>query len=350
MYYNQDESFSYKYVLLLNVKRIKSRNFNIKFLKKEIPLSTVISKNVTKRIFASNRITKKVDLSWEDNSKILNEDQLFDSYIFPDIYYFNETKPYLNTFNAIYRLLWHKYANKTGKYSDIIHYFNLSFNINEVTELNIAISLNDRYTYPMIVTLTSLFETSSKLTKFVIYCVVPNDFLEENKKKILSLLDIYPNKGKIHFILVYNFFPGRVFQYPPSNYYKLFYDKFLPKHVDKVIYLECDMIFLEDISLFNDLDINNKTYLGFGRPADVGVDDFIMAPHIINLKLIRTTNLTNQYKQFINENFIKYKKTWIDEKAINILNKGRKDRIPNDILHPIGPSLKIILNLILIKE
>ena len=60
----------------------------------------------------------------------------------------------------------------------------------------------------------------------------------------------------------------------------------------------------------------------------IGINEFIIAPHIINLKLIRTTNLTDIYTKFITENFDIYKNNYIDEIAINIFNQGRIGRIP----------------------
>ena len=78
-------------------------------------------------------------------------------------------------------------------------------------ELKIAIIINDRYIYQAIVASTFLFETSSELIKFEIYFVVPDDFSEVNKKKILPLIDLYPNKGEIHFILISNFSPQILF-------------------------------------------------------------------------------------------------------------------------------------------
>ena len=317
---------SFKYVLLMNLQKIRNENCFQNCLKTKIDLSFSDENKIEiEKKLVANRIFKKIDASWVNNSKIYNYSELFNTYEFPNIYYFNETQPYLNNFNSIYKNIWHIYANKTGKYNDIIHHFNLSFNINKKTELNIAISINDGYTYQAIVTLTSLFETSSELTKFNIYFVVPNDFSEINKKKILSLLNLYPNKGKIHFILVSNFFPRKVFRSPHPNYYKLYYDKLLPENLEKIIYLEADMIYLEDIRILNDLDINNKTYLGLGTGSYIGTDEFVIAPHIINLKLIRTTNLTNLYSRFLDEN---YRLIYVDERSINTFNQGRLGRIP----------------------
>ena len=327
-YFIGPNSLSFKYVLLINLQKIRKENCTQKCLKMQRDISLSEKGRKMKKKFAANRIFKKFDISWKYNSKIYNQEELFSTYQFPNIYYFNETQPYLNNFNSIYKNTWHIYANKTGKYNDIIQHFNLSFNINEITELNIAISFDDGYTYPTIITLASLFETSSELTKFNVYCSVPNNYPETNKKKILSLLNIYPNKGKIHFIRVPDLFPGKVFQFPKSNYYKLYYDKLLPKNIEKIIYLEADMIYLEDIRLFNDLDINNKSYLGLGTPSYIGTSEFIIAPHIINLKLIRNTNLTDLYTKFINENLDKYKFSYIDERSINLFNQGRLGRIP----------------------
>ena len=70
------------------------------------------------------------------------------------------------------------------------------FNVNVCakTEIPIAMCLDNKYTLPTIVAMTSMLENVKEGTEYKYYLLVPGDFTDENKQKILSLKEKYKSK------------------------------------------------------------------------------------------------------------------------------------------------------------
>ena len=95
------DNLLFKYVLLINLRKIQKDNCIQNYIKMKICLSLSNKRIGIRKKFAANRIFKKVDVSWEKNEKIYSYDELFNTYDFPNIIYFNETQPYLTLIQSI---------------------------------------------------------------------------------------------------------------------------------------------------------------------------------------------------------------------------------------------------------
>lgn len=131
--------------------------------------------------------------------------------------------------------------------------FNLEFNYkNSEIKIPIAMALDDGYTYPTIVAITSMMENSYKKTKYDYYLMIPPNFSNQNKRKIKSLEEKY-NRCSIKFINMTNNFifknantSSKFNQLTTPCYYRLVLSDLLP-HIEKIIYLDGDTLSFVDL-------------------------------------------------------------------------------------------------------
>ena len=112
----------------------------------------------------------------------------------------------------------------------------------------IAMALDDGYTYPTIVAMTSILENASKETKYDFYIMHPGEFSEENKGKLKSLSKKYRNKCSVNLINMENKYKnandkGHI---TTPTYYRLSLSELLPD-LDKIIWLDGDTITYTDL-------------------------------------------------------------------------------------------------------
>lgn len=127
--------------------------------------------------------------------------------------------------------------------------------------INIAIASDNNYTYPLIVTMTSILESKNRNTKIDFYIMLSGDFKDENKAKIMSLKNKYRNCN-INLIDMQNkskeAYTSRHIK--SAAYYRLILGSLLPQ-LDKILYLDSDLIVLQDLSPLYNVDLGDN-YLG----------------------------------------------------------------------------------------
>lgn len=197
-------------------------------------------------------------------------------------------------------------------------------NSKEIT-IPIAMAADDNYTYPTIVAMTSILENAKPTTKYEFYIMVPGNFSQSNKEKILSLKNKY-EKSSINLINMEDRFKnanskGHI---TTPTYYRLSLSSLLPTH-DKIIWLDGDTLTLDDLTDMFNIDMENYYYKGLlddnvYATQEFGVDDdhYICAGvMLINLNKLRQDNMEEKFTQFIEEN--NEKLTQHDQTVINIL-------------------------------
>ena len=181
-----------------------------------------------------------------------------------------------------------------------------SFKISNIV-IPIAMSLDDWYTYPTIVSITSIIENSYRRTKFDFYIMHPLEFKEENKKKLKSLEKKY-KKCSINLINMRNKFKtAKLTGYITTPaYYRLALSSLLP-NIEKIIYLDGDIISFIDLKEMYDFDMEGFYYKGF---LDTLQDSFNPDNEIyicsgvllINLEEIRKDDIENTIYKFMKDN------------------------------------------------
>lgn len=124
-------------------------------------------------------------------------------------------------------------------------------------ELNVTINTDNNYIQHAMAMLCSLYENNKSNT--IILHVLSNNLSEDNKKYLTSISDRYQNKT-IFYCIDDSKLDGVKFRSkrPLSNaaYYRLLLSSILPS-IDKVLYLDCDMIVLGDVSELFELELDN---------------------------------------------------------------------------------------------
>ena len=123
------------------------------------------------------------------------------------------------------------------------NFFNQSSSI-----LPICLASDNNYSIPCSVTITSILSNSHKNTNFHFY-ILDGGISDENKKIILSLKKI--KNFQIDFLKMNdkdfnNFFVTPNSHFKIANYYRIKIPTLLPK-IDKIIYLDCDVIVKKDL-------------------------------------------------------------------------------------------------------
>ena len=185
-------------------------------------------------------------------------------------------------------------------------------NVCAKTEIPIAMCLDNNYTLPTIVAMTSMLENVKEETEYKYYLLAPGDFTDENKQKILSLKEKYKSKQfEINFIDMKNEFKDarKRGALAAPTYYRLNLPSVLYMH-DKCIYLDGDVVVSKDLSEFYNIDLKDN-YVGgvkdgtlsAGYSEILGIKDKTKYINcgvlLMNLKKLRDDKIEDKFKWFI---------------------------------------------------
>lgn len=152
---------------------------------------------------------------------------------------------------------------------------------------NIAIAPNKPYANYMMVLMQSLFETNSdkKLFFYVLY----HELSERERNRIQVFVEI--NGADISFVLVENeLFSGFPMEerFSSEAYFRLIVQDVLPKEVDRLLYLDCDMIVTGDINELYHTELEDKYFAacGFSTQCECG-DEFNSGMLLFDMEKMR---------------------------------------------------------------
>lgn len=207
---------------------------------------------------------------------------------------------------------------RTYKYSDIV---------------NIAMSLNNNYTYPIMVSITSILSNLNKNTFIHFHLLIGNDFEIENQNKIKSLKNIN-NNSNFSFYNVGNNFNGWIHRRKSCvSFYRIIIGELI-KNVDKIIYLDGDTLIYGDISEMYQLNMDNLYFRGVReilpenyQPKIDGSRFICAGVMLMNLKLIREEHFFDTFKKYY-FNFFDQILYLDDQHIINALFKDKINFLP----------------------
>ena len=152
---------------------------------------------------------------------------------------------------------------------------------------NIAIAPNKPYANYMMVLMQSLFETNSdkKLFFYVLY----HELSERERNRIQVFVET--NGADISFVLVENeLFSGFPLEerFSSEAYFRLIVQDVLPKEVDRLLYLDCDMIVTGDINELYHTELEDKYFAacGFSTQCECG-DEFNSGMLLFDMEKMR---------------------------------------------------------------
>lgn len=186
-------------------------------------------------------------------------------------------------------------------------------------KINIVCASDNGYISHCGALIVSIFE-NNKSNKICVY-VLTEDINFQNRKLLLKCASDY--NQEIEFVDIpvgiFNSYPMEVqslgyINY--STYYRLLIPELLP-NLDKVIYLDCDMLVLADLSLLWDLNIEQYAIAGVkdalnnqvAAPARLGYDShysyFNAGMGVWNLYFLRRINFSEKVKDYVRKNYEK---------------------------------------------
>lgn len=140
-------------------------------------------------------------------------------------------------------------------------YSKLSDNNN--TKVNIMINLNNKYIYPTIISINSALKNLNKSTTILVYHVLhTKDLKIKYMNMIKSFLYIYPRNLEFIFYNMGNcFIQFKSSRLTQVTYYRLISPIFIP--LDRIIYLDSDVLVLKDLKEMYILNFHNNYILGY---------------------------------------------------------------------------------------
>ena len=202
-------------------------------------------------------------------------------------------------------------------------------------KISIAYGLNNQYTYPTIVSITSALENRFPQTYYVFYLLVDKkSFKSDNKNMLLDIEKKYENcEINIFEISDETFRGANTRRYPMATYYRLLLAELLPD-LNRIIYIDGDTLVYQDLTEMFNLVMGNNIALGFvdnsyHKAQDFGITTYkyvVAGVLLINLKKISKENFTTKFFEFIDKN--RNKLSQEDQTVINIVLHGRIDLLP----------------------
>ena len=179
--------------------------------------------------------------------------------------------------------------------------------------MNILVTLNSNYLKTLVVMLKSL-AINNKRRHFDVY--VMNDslttkdieYLKANTMKNINIIDLKVNDSKINKAPITK-------RYPKEMYYRILASFYLPKKVDKILYLDPDLVIINKIDKLYNTNLDNYYFAAashiwgilqtFNRirlnmkNTNVYVNSGVM---LMNIKLLRKEQNKNDIYNFIKRN------------------------------------------------
>ncbi len=128
--------------------------------------------------------------------------------------------------------------------------------------MNILLAINSNYVSQTKVLLKSIIKSNPNVV-YDVY-ILYKELKKQEKELILS--SVKNSNIEIHFIKIdnkeINNFPVYEKRYPIEIYFRLFASKYLPKTIDKILYLDVDTVVINSLSELYTMDFENNLFIG----------------------------------------------------------------------------------------
>ncbi len=177
---------------------------------------------------------------------------------------------------------------------------------------HIVYASDDKFAEILGVSLVSLYENSKDMDEIVVY-ILDSGITDDNKQKLLSVCKFYKRRDVV-------FIPGKniseklsmnvaVDRGSLSQYARLFVSSDLPQELNRVLYLDCDIVVMRSIRELWNLDLQGKTIGAlmdafsryYRKNLDLEPDDimFNSGVMLIDLEKWRRKNVESRLFEFI---------------------------------------------------
>lgn len=206
----------------------------------------------------------------------------------------------------------------------------------KVNVVPVAFALDDGYTIQTVIAMTSICINTKNTTFNKIYVMIPDEFSEKNKNRLLKISELYPLQCQVIIIKMKDKIKMKTIitkRFPLPAYYRLKLPSLL-KEYNRVIYLDGDTLTFVDLMEMYNLDLGNNYLLGFScmyikdvrrfyKDAKVYINSGVL---LMNLYLMRKDNLEEKFKKFADECQLKLE--YPDQTILNAVCIGKIDLLP----------------------
>lgn len=184
--------------------------------------------------------------------------------------------------------------------------------------INVLCATDDNYVPYCGIMLTSLFE-NNKDVRVDVYVLIDKPLSKRSQRRFEKLTEQYGN-GISFLIIDKSFlekFPTKGMSYwSIAMYYRIFAEQLVPNHVDRILYLDCDIIVRSNIKSLWEIDMTHKAvgvvpdimttcdvniYERLQYPSEAGY--FNSGVLLINLGYWRECKISQQCLDYLSENY-----------------------------------------------
>ncbi len=212
--------------------------------------------------------------------------------------------------------------------------------------MNILIAINKKYIKQANILLNSI-QYSNMKEKFDIY-ILHRELEKSDEKRIYNNLNI--EQFNMHFIKIENndiqSLPTYEKRYPVEIYFRIFASKYLPKDLDKILYLDADTIVINSLKELYETKFDGNYYIAATHVKNVlqKINEIRLninedEPYIntgvllINLKELRKTDIEKEVSKFIKKN---EKKLILPDQDIIVSIYGKKIKLVDSLKYNLG--------------
>lgn len=197
--------------------------------------------------------------------------------------------------------------------------------------IHIAMSLNNNYIFPIMVSITSILLNSRKTTSLYFHILIGKDVEIKNKRRIVSLTKLKNNSYFTFYDVGKNFIGWKhgKKKLTVASFYRMIAAELI-RNVSKIIYLDGDTLIYDDLNEMYNLNISNLYFKGIREIVDnnleIGMDKnkYICAGVLLmNLELMRIENAFSKFRDY----YLKFKNKGIYFGDQHIINDLFKDKI-----------------------
>jgi lipopolysaccharide biosynthesis glycosyltransferase len=208
-----------------------------------------------------------------------------------------------------------------NNFSDLLQYIT-SLPEPQLNYISVALSTNNYYISLAYVCMTSILYSKYAYSYVSFYVILSKDFFQKNIEFLKSLYDQYDYFNITILKIDNRYNKAYISSYITKEAYFRFSLGELIPHLDKIIYLDNDVIVLKDLTNIYDMNFNNKMILGqpiyFEKNSGLyAINSGIM---LLNLKKMRETNMEKKILNITIKKREKYR--FHDQTIINKYFKG----------------------------
>lgn len=199
-----------------------------------------------------------------------------------------------------------------------------------MNNIHIVLASDNNYVQHLGVALISILENKAS-DKDIFFHVLENGLSEINKEKIISISHKYRCELKF-----YNISENRTKDFPElghlsrATYLRLFISDILPIEIEKVIYLDCDLVVLKDLGALYEMGLKGNALAAVKDVKAAEIIRIFFYPNLqsyfnagvilIDVKMWRYLNIVKRAESFIGE--YRDKLITADQDVLNCLFKN----------------------------